>query len=755
MARLNKSGIHFDKESIMSVMRHEDPEALSEVLIQLHGINIEIDDEIRACLKKDYKDYKDYMSEKMKEIIGRLKGINFKMSFSFLRQASKLYAIEDFLSALVSLDQGEIALDESLVAYLMGTGYPHLVANNLVIISNKVKESDFQLCIHSLVSNNCITLIELMANLCKANIEINKTLMEIAVAYTNQQPFSEKTIPPSRLSALIIKLTIHSIDITRSLIDLIFKYDNDTSVISALTAVEKSKGRFNDISINNIVSHRNPRLLVNALIKLCNARLQSNANLLSVILLSSWNPEQLADAFITLSESSIELNHGIINVLKANESHARVMAKELVYLNQNGISIDLVLRHGRDFSFFEDTSKVLMALKNAGFGVDEESIKIVFSHRNYEYLYRVFNDFYRIEMLMNEGLRLAISTPVSSVNRQEQHCSLFISIFKALNQEGNYVETRILKAILVDGITSTELYNMLLKIKQSNLALNRALIDLFLTRNIQTIQQIFDAFNRANMSIARLPLISIFSRGNFMEISCALIRLYEARITLNEALVSAIISHNSPTNLVDHLRQIHCRGITITPRLLNLITTGRLPIQEMFLDGNLAAFLEQEGRLEEHSSEESIKSNEEILDEINYTGDIPIVFCCAISTIIMTKPVYYPGQPNIFYEEKNIRRWLSTRNTNPYTREPLKLTDLKPAQILQYDIEEFVQHVMEKEQQDAQTESMSYKPLSIIELLTRSNSLFHKIEDSLIIENRGTDASIQRAYDMRYGLVPV
>ena len=50
---------------------------------------------------------------------------------------------------------------------------------------------------------------------------------------------------------------------------------------------------------------------------------------------------------------------------------------------------------------------------------------------------------------------------------------------------------------------------------------------------------------------------------------------------------------------------------------------------------------------------------------------------------------------------------------------------------------------------------MSYKPLSIIELLTRSNSLFHKIEDSLIIENRGTDASIQRAYDMRYGLVPV
>lgn len=128
--------------------------------------------------------------------------------------------------------------------------------------------------------------------------------------------------------------------------------------------------------------------------------------------------------------------------------------------------------------------------------------------------------------------------------------------------------------------------------------------------------------------------------------------------------------------------------------------------------------------------------------------NIPREYCCAISFEIMSDPVYDPRQPNVFYERKNIVKWLQQEchYTNPYTREALAPTQLKSANLLQVEIEEFIEAIIEKE-----------KPLpkgSIpISALLKGCSLFHKLADDFITDNRHRSDELQEEYDRRHGLI--
>lgn len=141
------------------------------------------------------------------------------------------------------------------------------------------------------------------------------------------------------------------------------------------------------------------------------------------------------------------------------------------------------------------------------------------------------------------------------------------------------------------------------------------------------------------------------------------------------------------------------------------------------------------------------KTNEDVLAEINFPEtNVPQKYCCAISYAIMTDPVYDIKTPQIFFERINILRWLKNSRTNPYTCLPLTKQDLKPAQLLQYDIESFVSEQLAKNKKQPAMRLWSSSPVNF-------NMLFQKMSKNDFINNRHQSSQHQHEYDKRYGLV--
>lgn len=99
----------------------------------------------------------------------------------------------------------------------------------------------------------------------------------------------------------------------------------------------------------------------------------------------------------------------------------------------------------------------------------------------------------------------------------------------------------------------------------------------------------------------------------------------------------------------------------------------------------------------------TVKSNAEKLDDLvpdhdfsenNLTSAEEKVqfekYCCAISSKIMTEPVYDPKFPQYQFEKADILRWLNIKQEHPFTKTPLKPTDLKHNIKLDLEIAKFV-----------------------------------------------------------------
>lgn len=78
------------------------------------------------------------------------------------------------------------------------------------------------------------------------------------------------------------------------------------------------------------------------------------------------------------------------------------------------------------------------------------------------------------------------------------------------------------------------------------------------------------------------------------------------------------------------------------------------------------------------------------LEAIHYPQtDVPTDYICPISQTVMNKPVI-----DIYghiYDEVSIIQWLRQNTTSPINRQPLSVSDLKPANLCEYDIEAFVE----------------------------------------------------------------
>jgi ubiquitin conjugation factor E4 B len=69
-------------------------------------------------------------------------------------------------------------------------------------------------------------------------------------------------------------------------------------------------------------------------------------------------------------------------------------------------------------------------------------------------------------------------------------------------------------------------------------------------------------------------------------------------------------------------------------------------------------------------------------------GDVPDAFLDPIMCTLMTDPVLLPSGDTM--DRANITRHLLTDETNPFTRQPLKASDLVPNEALKAEIETWV-----------------------------------------------------------------
>lgn len=90
--------------------------------------------------------------------------------------------------------------------------------------------------------------------------------------------------------------------------------------------------------------------------------------------------------------------------------------------------------------------------------------------------------------------------------------------------------------------------------------------------------------------------------------------------------------------------------------------------------------------------------NQKILDTIGFPSElIPESFRCPLSSCIMDNPKAVPcGKAvPVICDQMNIAIWLINHTTNPFNRDPLHLSDLKPQPDLKMQIEEFTTGVKE------------------------------------------------------------
>lgn len=117
----------------------------------------------------------------------------------------------------------------------------------------------------------------------------------------------------------------------------------------------------------------------------------------------------------------------------------------------------------------------------------------------------------------------------------------------------------------------------------------------------------------------------------------------------------------------------------------------------------------------------SSPSFSERLERIGFPAtEIPIALICPIFYQIMNRPVI--DQYGHIYDEDFILAWFKRSTTSPLNRQPLKPSDLKLANLLEYDIEEFV----EKEEHKAQEERCT-PPLPPIRLALGFSTLFQRL----------------------------
>ena len=95
-------------------------------------------------------------------------------------------------------------------------------------------------------------------------------------------------------------------------------------------------------------------------------------------------------------------------------------------------------------------------------------------------------------------------------------------------------------------------------------------------------------------------------------------------------------------------------------------------------------------------------TNDAKLTAVGFDNDIPDKYCCSLSLVIMTEPVYAKGFEQYQFEKSWILRHLATSNTHPFTRLPLTQSDLVPNNELKTEITAFVDNaIRERQEKDA------------------------------------------------------
>lgn len=93
------------------------------------------------------------------------------------------------------------------------------------------------------------------------------------------------------------------------------------------------------------------------------------------------------------------------------------------------------------------------------------------------------------------------------------------------------------------------------------------------------------------------------------------------------------------------------------------------------------------------SSTPPIGKNAERLETLHYEGEIPEDYCCALSTQIMTDPVYDERCPQYVFERAWIEAALEKKQENPFTRQALYKNDLRPKKELKEAITQWMQTI--------------------------------------------------------------
>lgn len=88
-------------------------------------------------------------------------------------------------------------------------------------------------------------------------------------------------------------------------------------------------------------------------------------------------------------------------------------------------------------------------------------------------------------------------------------------------------------------------------------------------------------------------------------------------------------------------------------------------------------------------------------------SNIPEDYCCELSTQIMTDPVFDPKQPQYKFERAWIEASLRKKEENPFTRTPLKKSELQADLALKEKIEAFMTNVESQQRQNVAGPSCS------------------------------------------------
>lgn len=481
----------------------------------------------------------------------------------------------------------------------------------------------------------------------------------------------------------------------------------------------------------------------------------------------------LLNIAIEILKSSGEIEIALINHIASirNLSFIANQIIELISLNVNLSRdlIDKIKNHGNSALFL----KVLLVFFRKH-GANIASNKL--------------NQIYRITEINNLEWRARVISQWRIIHDPDFQ-NLLVSLGALYNNaQNNDMELRVSEFILkIEHITSemdVQVVNRLLLCVDQN-ELNT--IDEIHTHSIVNIN-ILNTFFSHQFTTQELGLISSFlgaltgrlrvevlvevmSHDNLFQIIQAFLAAKRYRPRLNDQVVLLALSEiDDPISCVNELigYRTHpggflsnvLNGIVLrsqdqerTPFLLDTLVNGMGLGHNGASQANLGVFsvIAAFKALANKFTSEA-RNNEQILRNIGFEGDIPREYQCCILLQIMSDPVYDPRQPKCFYEFAAIYRWIKEHGTNPLTRQPLHVGDLKSANILQHDIDNFVDELLKEHEKNRLTNIKSELP-PIRSVLKSRNMLFSCLDDDYIIAHRADSEFLQKIYDMRHGLV--